>query len=294
MKKIDFFIAGAAKSGTTALYNILKQHKDIFLPEFKEPHFFASDLEKYKAHKSKSEYFKLYNDQGDKIWGDASIFNMYSNVAIKNIIKHNENAKIIIMLRKQTATVPSFHSQLLFTQDETEKNIEKAWDFNEKRLQGINIPKSCKCSKILDYKNIFKYAEQLESIYSIVPSENIHIVLHEDFVQNNSNELFKIINFLGVRNENLKNIISNENEVNIFPIVSRILRHPPSVLKKTKRILIGDKGNKLYKKILEYNSIVRAREPLSDKMKMKILEEYVYDISKLELLLNRDLSIWKK
>ena len=36
----NFMCIGAAKSGTTTLYDILKQHPDIYIPAFKEPHFF--------------------------------------------------------------------------------------------------------------------------------------------------------------------------------------------------------------------------------------------------------------
>jgi hypothetical protein len=36
----NFMCLGAAKSGTTTLYDILRQHPDIYVPSFKEPHFF--------------------------------------------------------------------------------------------------------------------------------------------------------------------------------------------------------------------------------------------------------------
>ena len=36
----NFMCIGAAKSGTTTLYDILAQHPDIYVPSFKEPHFF--------------------------------------------------------------------------------------------------------------------------------------------------------------------------------------------------------------------------------------------------------------
>ena len=36
----NFMCIGAAKCGTTSLYDILKQHTDVFIPSFKEPHFF--------------------------------------------------------------------------------------------------------------------------------------------------------------------------------------------------------------------------------------------------------------
>src|SRR6266568_3928211 len=40
----DFFIVGQHKSGTTALYEMLRRHPQIYMPDMKEPRFFASDL----------------------------------------------------------------------------------------------------------------------------------------------------------------------------------------------------------------------------------------------------------
>ena len=39
----NFLIIGAAKSGTTALYDLLKQHPQVYLPFDKEPLFFSRD-----------------------------------------------------------------------------------------------------------------------------------------------------------------------------------------------------------------------------------------------------------
>ena len=50
----NFMCIGASKSGTTSLYDILKQHSQIFIPYSKEPHFFdmpkvySNGLEWYK------------------------------------------------------------------------------------------------------------------------------------------------------------------------------------------------------------------------------------------------------
>src|SRR5438445_11590918 len=40
----DFFIVGQHKSGTTALYEMLRRHPQIYMPDVKEPRFFACDL----------------------------------------------------------------------------------------------------------------------------------------------------------------------------------------------------------------------------------------------------------
>src|SRR3954469_129284 len=40
----DFFIVGHSKSGTTALYEMLRRHPQIYMPDSKEPWFFADEL----------------------------------------------------------------------------------------------------------------------------------------------------------------------------------------------------------------------------------------------------------
>jgi hypothetical protein len=37
----NFFIVGAAKAGTTSLYQYLKSHAQVFLSDVKEPHHFS-------------------------------------------------------------------------------------------------------------------------------------------------------------------------------------------------------------------------------------------------------------
>ena len=42
----NFFLVGAAKAGTTSLYNYLAQHPQIFMSPLKEPHFLADEVRK--------------------------------------------------------------------------------------------------------------------------------------------------------------------------------------------------------------------------------------------------------
>ena len=43
MKKVDFFIVGAPKAGTTSLYHYLDAHPDIEMSDHKEPNFFSDE-----------------------------------------------------------------------------------------------------------------------------------------------------------------------------------------------------------------------------------------------------------
>ncbi len=44
-----FLIIGAAKSGTTSLYEYLSLHPEVFMSEIKEPKYFAWDAERPSA-----------------------------------------------------------------------------------------------------------------------------------------------------------------------------------------------------------------------------------------------------
>src|SRR5438477_391054 len=67
----DFFIVGHAKSGTTAMYEMLRRHPQIFLPEGKEPWFFATDMRPRfqtpragRLPQTLDEYLALFEDAG--------------------------------------------------------------------------------------------------------------------------------------------------------------------------------------------------------------------------------------
>ena len=41
--KVDFFIVGAPKAGTTSLYKYLNQHQDVVMSSVKEPNYFSKE-----------------------------------------------------------------------------------------------------------------------------------------------------------------------------------------------------------------------------------------------------------
>lgn len=44
MKKPNLFIVGAAKAGTSSIYNYSSSHPDVYMSPIKEPNFFGSDI----------------------------------------------------------------------------------------------------------------------------------------------------------------------------------------------------------------------------------------------------------
>jgi hypothetical protein len=122
-----FFIVGAPKSGTTALAVYLQDHPMVCFSEDKEPQYFALDLPGQRLVTDEAQYLAFFHpSETNKIAGEASVFYLYSKVAIQNIAKFDQNAKLIVMLRNPIDIVHSFHAQLVFSGEEDERDFAEA------------------------------------------------------------------------------------------------------------------------------------------------------------------------
>jgi hypothetical protein len=86
MPRPDFFIVGAFKSGSTALYDGLRRHPQIFMPFHKEPLYFGDDLTRRYGRMSEADYLRLFKGAkpGQRI-GEASTWYLYSTSAAREI-----------------------------------------------------------------------------------------------------------------------------------------------------------------------------------------------------------------
>ena len=111
---VDFFVVGAARSGTTSLHNYLGQHPEIFLSEVKELNHFSqvesNDHSDYKAPKKGESYhtkiiksFELYQSlfseaKSNQIKGDVSPSYLMGN--------RNGRAEFISITRNPRLSLP--------------------------------------------------------------------------------------------------------------------------------------------------------------------------------------------
>ena len=96
MLKPNFFIVGAPKSGTTALYDYLKKHPQVYLPK-KEICFFSPDLSMRTPHLRESVYLSYYTDaKNQKAVVVMDLFTTCSLQRLPQKLKaFNPDAKII-------------------------------------------------------------------------------------------------------------------------------------------------------------------------------------------------------
>ena len=291
-----FFIVGAPKSGTTALDSYLADHPLIHMARPKEPHYFATDLPRYRDVSTESDYIRLFDTGDDKqIGGDASVFYLYSKEAIRLIKRFDSGARLIVMLRNPVDIVHSFHSQLLFGGDEEIKSFPEAWNATPARKSGERIPKHCRAKELLYYDEIALLGNQLERVLAEFPRDQVHIIFFEDFAADTGHEYRKVLEFLRVPDDartDFPRVNANRrHRIGLTPLINRSagwLRAPVALIKRT--LAIEEIG--LMDRLKAWDRVYEERQPLGAELKRSILSVYESDIELLAQITKRDLSHW--
>ena len=202
----DFFIVGQPKSGTTALYEVLRRHPQIYMPELKEPVFLASDLraglrrQTVRARpQTLEDYLSLFAAaRPEQRAGEASALYLWSRNAAANIADLQPAARIIAILREPASFLRSLHLQLLQDHSETEKDLRKALALEDDRRQGKRIPRGCPRPPALFYSEYVRYVDQLRRYHAVFPPEQVLVLIYDDFRRDNEGTVRMVLRFLEV------------------------------------------------------------------------------------------------
>jgi len=200
MPRPNFFIVGAPKCGTTAWVSYLADHPEIGFASSKEPHYFSEDLAGFRWAKSEEEYLALFEGREETVIGEASVQYLYSKVAAEKIKAFEPDAKIMIFLRDQKDFLPSYHNQLLYNHDETERDFSTVWSLARDGKQR-ELPASCREPALLDYRSVGCFDEQVRRYAETFPPNNIMVVRFGDWVRNPRQQYLAILEFLGLEDD---------------------------------------------------------------------------------------------
>ena len=202
----DFFVGGHAKSGTTALYEMLRRHPQIFMPDLKEPLYFATDLRLRFQRPAAgplptelSEYLPLFAPAAPgQLVGEASSSYLWSAEAAANIAELRPQAKMIFILREPASFLRSLHLQLLQNHIESEKDLRTALALEDQRRQGRRIPRRSTRPQALLYSERVRYVEQLERYRARFPEQQLLVLIYDDFRRENEETVRRVLRFLEV------------------------------------------------------------------------------------------------
>jgi len=202
----DFFIVGHHKSGTTALYEMLARHPQVFMPAIKEPRFLAEDMRPrfpsqrgHELPQTLEEYMALFAAAapGQRA-GEATPSYLCSHTAAARIAELRPGARVIALLREPAAFLRSLHLQLVRSHVETEKDLRKALALERPRGEGRHVPPGSHLPQLLAYSEHVRYAEQLKRYHAVLPAEQVLVLIFEEFQRDNRGTLRRVLRFLDV------------------------------------------------------------------------------------------------
>ena len=292
----DFFIIGFQKCATSSLHHILKSSKQVSLPIYKETHFFSDDIIFKKGINWYRKQFDI--NKNYKISGEVDPSYIYIDKAAIRIKKFINNPKFILILRKPIDRAYS-HYKMSCRRGYEKKTFEEAMMIETERLSSKNKFKINNFS----YKDRGNYSKQIKKIKEIF-NDSSFLYLDFDFLTdiNRKNALIQdIFNFIGLDFDNkLLNLNIHENKDGKikYQFIQNIL-YGNNMLRKCLSTIISNDiiKNKIKNFIIQFNMDSDSKV-YDDKLNYihlpnEIKEWNNSEVSKIEKILNKDLSKWK-
>jgi hypothetical protein len=288
----SFFIVGGVKCGTTTLYSLLKKHPQVFLPELKEPHFFADITPPPEARDilcsgDPVKYQRLYRGAGSfPAIGDASPSYLWDESSPGRIYEVSPKAKIIVMLRDPIARAHSHylmnvlhgHEKLPFIQalrlDHAQPN-KKFW--RDRLLVDLGL-----------------YYKQVRRYFDTFGRDQVLVLLFDDLQRNPRELLSAVTQHIGVDparlDESETSRSRNSYKAPKFQAAYRLATGP--VAKKMWRTILPESVREWLKSTpLLYG----GEKPALDEEARRFLQDiYDPDVTLLEELLDRKLPELRK
>jgi Sulfotransferase family len=294
----DFFIVGAPKTGTTSLHHYLRQHPALFMPAVKELNYFGSDRQLRNTPRlTLDEYLSVFAPApaGVRI-GEASVSYLRSSVAAREIAEFAPGAQAIAMLRDPVEVMHALHTELVFLGSEDLADFGTAMEAEADRREGRRIPPAANNPRAVLYREAVNFGEQLQRYFDALGPDRVHVIIFDDFKADTAAAVRDTFRFLDVDDAFQPTLeIVNPAKVARLRVVQRLLSSPPDWLRRGVRGLLPRPTRKrIYRRVSRLNARARERGPMAPELRSQLVAELLPEIERLEAMLGRDLSPWKR
>lgn len=295
MKRIDFFLIGAQKAGTSTLYDWLGQHSKIDTAPFKEVVYFVEDH--IYAH-GEGYLRRCFKDADPaNTWGMAYVHMMQSAIARERLYDYNPKAKIIAVLRNP---IDRAYSAYWFAKRSGWENCATFEDAI--RLEAIRAKGTHTERQELQYLANGHYADFLEPWIEKFGRENLHVVLTEDIKKRPVEALAGTLEFLGIPGVTASQVDvtrkKNESAWPRYPLLQKVILSYDGWYKRIGRaaIPVGMRYH-LWQHVLyplsRWNLEPFEYPKLAPATRERLAAEFAPKNARLGELIGRDLSHWK-
>lgn len=295
-KTPSFMIIGAARAGTTALYDLVRQHPQVFMSAIKEPNYFAFEGEPLDWRGPGNEfvnnsvarwedYTALFADApAGMAMGEATPLYLWAPDAAKRIRARLPDVKMIAVLRNPIEQAFSHYLYARAQMIEPLDNFEAALQAEPQRLADHWQP-------LFQYSTFPRYAEQLRRFYAEFPADQLKIFLYEDYRSDPKTMLSQIFAFIGVDPAFVPDI-THETNMGGQPrhqwLQNLVMR--PNPIASLASLVVPNSARRMIRDMVSRRNL--ARDQMSPAAKAWLTNALRDDISQLQDIIGRDVSHW--
>src|SRR5438093_10207406 len=192
VERLDFIVAGAQKSGTTALHYFLEKHPNITMGDQHEIHFFDDDAT-FAATVDYERLHKHYPLVAPlTMSGDCTPSYIYFKQAAERIWNYNPKIKLLVLLRNPVERAFAHWNMQRFKGREPLDFFDAVRE-EQTRIAGAPAAEARRFA----YVDRGYYGRQLARLFKFFPREQVKLLKFEEFKANQSKTLASIFSFLG-------------------------------------------------------------------------------------------------
>lgn len=282
---------GAAKAGTTTLFELMRQHPAVAVTSVKETNFFFDDA---KFLNGFSWFLDTYypNSTDKRVLFEADPAYMCSRKSLERIKACDPHARIVMMLRNPAERAFSqwlYHAQM----GRTAESFAEAIDQEPSRI--TDGPPSV---NRWGYVERGRYGKYLRQLYEVFPPEQTYCIVFEHFMRDQGGEFRRFIGWLGLPPVGIEATHENSTGRPRSILLARMMydeklrgwrRALGKLFRGELKRWVIESVNRL--NVVSYTSLDRPR--LDPKLRRRILRDLEPDIALTERLTGLDLSIWR-
>ena len=289
-----FFIIGAAKSGTTTLYDLFKQHPDVYLPRIKEPMFFNREEHFVRGTGWYEEMF-FKGAERYPVRGEATPHYLYWSSKVASRIKElygDREVKFIVSFRDPVKRAYSWYWNMV-REGKEDRPFAEAVAAEGERLALHRRFLDEQGSMVYGYFEGGCYASQLAPFLALFPRENFLFVLQDDIREDPEGVASKAFGFLGVDGSmRVKRVSSNPATMPRMRVVQRLLRERSAAKEAIKPFIPFSLRSRIVSGVMKLNLKKTAYPPMDGGLGLDLRRRYRGEVERLQEITGRDLSSW--
>ena len=148
------------------------------------------------------------------------------------------------------------------------------------------LPPACREPKFLQYLDVVKFGQQLESVYRYFPTSRVLVINFEKYKYQTSAVYSEVLDFLGLSHDGRKDFEKiNQRKESKSQLMAKLTHRPPRQLVKlvgSLKNVLGVKKLGVMKLLIRLNNRSVKPEQIDKELRSSILASLSSDIEKLK------------